>query len=138
MSKRKRGRAAKAQVADCVDRIARQREVITTRYEQGLPVDVAESMLRALEESLHAVEKHRQYVIERLKDSERPKDLTIPMGRNVMTANEMSPSTGGVAISGGGLVHWQHDADVHECSSDMLPLISLGTAGIDGGMDQNV
>ena len=57
-------------VADCMDRIARQREVIATRYEQGLPVDVAESMLRALEESLRAVGKHRQYIVERLKDAE--------------------------------------------------------------------
>ena len=37
-------------IADSLDRIARQREVITTEYEQGLPTDVAESMLRALEE----------------------------------------------------------------------------------------
>jgi len=57
-------------IADCIDRIARQREVITTRYEQGLATDVAESMLRALEESLRAVEKHRQYIVERLKDAE--------------------------------------------------------------------
>jgi hypothetical protein len=50
-------------IADCMYRIARQREVITTRYEQGLPTDVAESMLRALEESLRALEKHRQYIV---------------------------------------------------------------------------
>jgi hypothetical protein len=42
-------------IANCLDRIARQREVITTDYEQGLPTDVAESMLRALEESLRAL-----------------------------------------------------------------------------------
>ena len=53
-----------------MDRIARQREVITTRYEQGLPTDVAESMLRAFEESLRALEKHRQYTLDRLKDAE--------------------------------------------------------------------
>ena len=50
-------------VADCMDRIARQREVITTRYEQGVPADVAESMLRAFEESLRASEKHRQCIV---------------------------------------------------------------------------
>jgi hypothetical protein len=55
-------------IADCVDRIARQREVITTRYEQGLSTDVAESMLRALEHSLRALTKHRQYIVDRLKD----------------------------------------------------------------------
>jgi hypothetical protein len=58
-------------IADCLDRIARQREVIRTEYEQGLPTDVAESMLRALEESLRAFEKHRQYIVEQLKDAER-------------------------------------------------------------------
>jgi hypothetical protein len=58
-------------IADCMDRIARQREVITTRFEQGLPTDVAESMLRALEESLRALEKHREYIVHRLKGAER-------------------------------------------------------------------
>jgi Zn-dependent M32 family carboxypeptidase len=52
-------------IADCLDRIARQREVITAAYEQGLPTDIAESMLRALEESLRAFEKHRQYIVNR-------------------------------------------------------------------------
>jgi hypothetical protein len=55
-------------IADCVDRIARQREVVTTRYEQGLPTETAESMLRALEDSLRALTKHRQYIVDRLKD----------------------------------------------------------------------
>jgi hypothetical protein len=54
-------------IADCRDRIARQREVITTRYDEGLPTDIAESMLRALEESLRAFEEHRQYAVDRLK-----------------------------------------------------------------------
>jgi hypothetical protein len=53
-----------------MDYIARQREVITVRYEQGFPADVAESMLRAFEESLRALEKHRQYIIDRVKDAE--------------------------------------------------------------------
>jgi hypothetical protein len=58
-------------IADCLDRIARQREVIKTEYEQGLPTGVAESMLRALEESLRAFENHRQYIVDRLNDAER-------------------------------------------------------------------
>ena len=53
-----------------MDYIARQREVITVRYEQGFPADVAESMLRAFEESLRALEKHRHYIIDRLRDAE--------------------------------------------------------------------
>jgi hypothetical protein len=58
-------------IAECLDRIARQREVITTEYEQGLPTDIAESMLRALEEILRAFEKHRQYIVNRLNDAAR-------------------------------------------------------------------
>jgi hypothetical protein len=58
-------------IADCLDRIARQGEVVTTEYEQGLPTDIADSMLQALEESLRALEKHRQFVVDRLKDAGR-------------------------------------------------------------------
>jgi hypothetical protein len=58
-------------IADCLDRIARQREVIASEHEQGLPTDIAESMLRAFEESLRTFEKHRQYIVNRLNDAER-------------------------------------------------------------------
>jgi hypothetical protein len=57
-------------IADCMDHIARQREGITTRYEQGVSTDVAESMLRALEKNLRALKKHRQYIVDRLKNAE--------------------------------------------------------------------
>jgi hypothetical protein len=56
-------------LAQLVDAVAGgEGNVITTRYEQGLPTDVAESMLRALEHSLRALTKHRQYIVDRLKD----------------------------------------------------------------------
>jgi hypothetical protein len=58
-------------IADCMNHIALQREIITTEHEQGIPTDLAASMLRALEESLRAFEKHRQYIVDRLKDAER-------------------------------------------------------------------
>ena len=58
-------------IADCMNRISRQRGLIRTEYEQGLPTEIAESMLRALEESLRALEKHRQFIVDRLKDAER-------------------------------------------------------------------
>jgi hypothetical protein len=54
-------------IADCLNRIARQREVIATEYEAGLATHVAESMLRELEESLRALEKHRQFVVDQEK-----------------------------------------------------------------------
>jgi ATP-dependent DNA ligase len=57
--------------ADCMNHISRQREIITTEYEQGLPTEIAESMLRPLEESLRALEKHRQFIVDRFKDAER-------------------------------------------------------------------
>jgi hypothetical protein len=59
-------------IGDCMKHIALQREIITTEYEQGLPTDLAASMLRALEESLRVFEKHRKYIVDRLKDTERP------------------------------------------------------------------
>jgi hypothetical protein len=58
-------------IADCLNHIALQREIIATEYEQGIPTDLAVSMLRALEESLRAFEKHRQYVVDQLKHAER-------------------------------------------------------------------
>jgi hypothetical protein len=53
-------------IADCTNHIALQREIIMTEYEQGIPTDVAASMLRALEQSLRALERHREYIVERL------------------------------------------------------------------------
>jgi hypothetical protein len=58
-------------IAESQNRIARQREIITTAYENGLPTDIPESMLRALEEGLRALEKHRQLILYRMRDSER-------------------------------------------------------------------
>jgi hypothetical protein len=59
-------------IADCMNHIAFQREIVTTEHEQDLPTDLAASMLRALEESLRAFVKHRQYIVDRVKDAERP------------------------------------------------------------------
>jgi len=59
-------------IADCMNHIALQRGIITTEHEQGLPTDLAASMLRSLEESLRAFVKHRQYIVDRLKDAQRP------------------------------------------------------------------
>src|SRR5262245_36712357 len=58
-------------IAECQNRIARQREIITTAYENRLPTDIPESMLRALEESLRALEKHRQLILDKISDRER-------------------------------------------------------------------
>jgi hypothetical protein len=57
-------------IADCLNRIARQREVIATEYEEGLPTHVAESMLRALEESC-VPWKAWQFVIDQVKKADR-------------------------------------------------------------------
>ena len=58
-------------IAECKADIARQREIIQDAVEQGQPADLAEGMLRALEESLCAFERHRQVILERLKTASR-------------------------------------------------------------------
>jgi hypothetical protein len=50
-------------IADFENRIARQREVVASAFQKGHGTDIAISMLRALEASLSAFERHRQYVL---------------------------------------------------------------------------
>jgi hypothetical protein len=58
-------------IAECKNRIARQREVIANAFQTGHDTEVAISMLRAFEASLQAFEKHRQLVRARQKRVER-------------------------------------------------------------------
>jgi hypothetical protein len=48
---------AERHIAECEAHIARQREVIEELREGGHETDIAESMLHALEESLHLLPK---------------------------------------------------------------------------------
>ena len=54
-------------IAECKNHIVRQREVIAIAFQKGHDTEVAVSMLRALEASLQAFEKHRQLVLNRQK-----------------------------------------------------------------------
>jgi hypothetical protein len=54
-------------IAECKNRIARQREIIATAYENGHPTDIPVSMLRALEENLRSFEKHRHLILDQLR-----------------------------------------------------------------------
>jgi hypothetical protein len=56
-------------IAECKNRIARQREIIATAYENGRPTDIPVSMLRALEENLRSFEKHRHLILDQLKNA---------------------------------------------------------------------
>jgi len=58
-------------IAECKDRIARQREIIATAYENGHPTVIPVSMLRALQENLRSFEKHRQLILDQLKNADR-------------------------------------------------------------------
>ena len=58
-------------IAECKNRIARQREVIANAFQTGHDTEVAISLLRAFEASLQAFEKHRQLVRARQKRAER-------------------------------------------------------------------
>ncbi len=69
-------------IAECKNRIARQREVIANAFQKGHDTEVPVSMLRALETSLRAFETHRQLILDRKKrrsgddrqEPHRPKD----------------------------------------------------------------
>jgi hypothetical protein len=52
-------------IAECKNRIARQREVIANAFQKGHDTEVPVSMLRALEASLRAFETHRQLILEK-------------------------------------------------------------------------
>jgi hypothetical protein len=54
-------------IAECKDRIARQRKIIASAYENGNPTAIPVSMLRALEENLRSFEKHRQLILDQIK-----------------------------------------------------------------------
>jgi hypothetical protein len=54
-------------IAECKNRIARQREVIANAFQKGHDTEVPVSMLRALEASLRAFETHRQLILDRKK-----------------------------------------------------------------------
>jgi hypothetical protein len=54
-------------IAECKNRIARQREVIAGAFRKGHDTEVPVSMLRALEASLRAFETHRQLILDREK-----------------------------------------------------------------------
>jgi len=56
-------------IAECKDRIARQREIIASAYESGHPTVLPVSLLRVLEENLRSFEKHRQLILDQLKKS---------------------------------------------------------------------
>ena len=54
-------------IAECKNRIARQREVVASAFQEGGDTEVLVSMLRAFEASLRAFEKHRQLILDRQK-----------------------------------------------------------------------
>jgi hypothetical protein len=58
-------------IAECKNRIARQRESIASAYENGHSTDIPVSMLRALEENLRSFERHRYLILDQLKNADR-------------------------------------------------------------------
>jgi hypothetical protein len=58
-------------IADCNNRIERQSDVVANASQKGQDAEIAISMLRALEASLSAFEKHRQFILDRKKTAER-------------------------------------------------------------------
>jgi hypothetical protein len=58
-------------IAECKNRIARQREVVATAYENGHPTVLPVALLRVLEENLRSFEKYRQLILDQLKKTDR-------------------------------------------------------------------
>ena len=58
-------------IAECKNRIARQREVIANAFQKGHDAAVPVSMLRALETSLRAFETHRQLILDKKNKAKR-------------------------------------------------------------------
>ena len=57
-------------IAECKNRIARQREIIASAYESGDPTVLPVSLLRVLEENLRSFEKHRQLILDQIKKAQ--------------------------------------------------------------------
>jgi len=57
-------------IAECKNRIARQREIIASAYESGHPTVLPVSLLRVLEENLRSFEKHRQLILDQIKKAQ--------------------------------------------------------------------
>jgi outer membrane protein TolC len=70
--KRERQQLAEANrhVAQAQKHIANQKKQIEKLMRGGHDIDVAVSMLHALEQALHAFERHREFIMKRLKDDE--------------------------------------------------------------------
>jgi hypothetical protein len=58
-------------IAKFKDHIARQREAIKSAIQRGHTTEEAESMLKVLEASLRALDKHRQLILDRLEAKRR-------------------------------------------------------------------
>jgi hypothetical protein len=59
-------------IAECKNRIARQRDDIASAFQKGhATTEVPVSMLRAFEASLRAFETHRHLILDRQKEAER-------------------------------------------------------------------
>ena len=54
-------------IAECKDRIVRQRKIIASAYENGHPTAILVSLLRPLEENQRSFEKHRQLILDEIK-----------------------------------------------------------------------
>jgi hypothetical protein len=58
-------------IAQCEALIARQHEIIRNAQQKGRDASWAKDTLKALEASLHAFQKHRQFILDRQEKSDR-------------------------------------------------------------------
>ena len=71
MNEREQLVQADRHIAECKARIERQRQVMQQAEQRGQNTLWAKETLKTWEESLRVFEKHRQMIVDRLKDAER-------------------------------------------------------------------
>jgi hypothetical protein len=57
-------------IAECKNRVERQREIIASAYENGHPTVLPVALLRVLEENPRSFEKYRQLVLDQIKKAQ--------------------------------------------------------------------
>ena len=71
---------ANGQLAQLTVQIVRQRVIVKYALDTDQPSEMAESLLRALEQSLRAFEKHRELVLDQLKRRPKRPDPSLNSG----------------------------------------------------------
>jgi hypothetical protein len=79
---------ANQHIAELMVQIAHQRAVVKHAVDRGQRLEMAESLLHALEESLRIFEKHRTFLLSYRGSSSAPPTCDVATGRSLSRRNE--------------------------------------------------